>query len=915
MADRHDVFISYSRQADERLATLLQQRLQQFAKPVFRRRSLRVFRDDANLSANPGLWSSIEEALDRSDHLLVLASRDAAASEWVGREVDHWRATKPAGSILLALTRGEASWDDQLGGFDPARSNAIPSSLLDAFAEEPRYVDLRWVADQSVLNKKDPRLADAVADLAAPLHGRPKDDLVGEDLHQHRRLLRLTWFAAAMLVTLAAGAVVAAIAAIDQRNAAERQTVIAQVRELSARSLASADPFEALALGVQAELTSEEPRTEARDAYARAVQRVGVLPLLPDGPAIDTHAATGTAVDFSADGRWLASGGANATLEVWDVESREQVASLGVDASVRLISFSPTTDWMVVGDAAGSLWIWRPDTDPSEAGRVHLGDTSLAAAAWSPDGARIAVGGVDGRVWVVDVADGSTLGAARELETTSTILAVAWVEDRIAYIAQELVGGTIDPSTGQPLSEFQLQPHGDLHEAVVIEAGFSPDGTQVATIADNGSPYLWRTMTGEPIGGPFATAFGPIAWAPDGRTFLSGSADLRVHDADQPSADPFPSVPVHQGLVTASSWSPDGATVVTIDDGGTLRYWRARTGRDPLAYLYPRSIRWSDGGIVGLEGGLHRWDVRGGPPVTDASVPDGELSPDGTTIAVKNGSTIALYDIARRGSGPPAQAAPNGFVWDVAWSPDGTRIATQAQHDGTRVQRGGRDHARVWAVEADGTLTETASLPTEDRHLSMLGWTPDGQSLLLADANGMSTWDVESEPVHVLDVNGMISEVTFEPGGAHAAIRVDDTVRVVDVSTWSWSDTALPGGAVAWSPDGTLLAVASDGLQLYDVETARPIGTPVPLSEWGISTLAWSPDGFRIAAAGGLDPEVLQILEAWSENDSCELVIDVMGARAADTLIGDGRTSVCAEQPWDVEPPLPVDLTTYSTSG
>ncbi len=351
MPDRYNVFISYSRQADEDVAGLLQRRLQQFAKPVFRRRALHVFRDDSNLSANPGLWASIQDALERSDRMLVLGSDAAAASEWVGREVTFWRETKPEGTILLAVTDGDVIWDEGVGDFDLARSTAIPPSLEGAFPDEPRYVDLRWTAEQSALNAKDPRLADAVADLAAPLHNRPKDELVGEDLHQHRRLVRLTRGAVSLLALLTVAALVAAIVAIGQRNEAskqrdeatqqreeatrqrdeatrqreeatrqrdeatrqrdeaERQAEIAQVRELSARSLASTDPFEALALGVQAELITDSPRTEARDAFARAVQSVGQLPLQPIGGPVDAHTSPGTAVDFS----WTAARSRRAT--------------------------------------------------------------------------------------------------------------------------------------------------------------------------------------------------------------------------------------------------------------------------------------------------------------------------------------------------------------------------------------------------------------------------------------------------------------------------------------------------------------------------------------------------------------------------------------------------------------------------
>ena len=58
----YDAFVSYSHAADGLLAPRLQSALQRFAKPWWKRRAMRIFRDESSLSANPHLWSSIAEA-------------------------------------------------------------------------------------------------------------------------------------------------------------------------------------------------------------------------------------------------------------------------------------------------------------------------------------------------------------------------------------------------------------------------------------------------------------------------------------------------------------------------------------------------------------------------------------------------------------------------------------------------------------------------------------------------------------------------------------------------------------------------------------------------------------------------------------------------------------------------------------
>jgi len=53
-AGQYDVFISYSHAADGRLAPALQSGLQRLAKPWYKPRALRVFRDDTRPRRQPG---------------------------------------------------------------------------------------------------------------------------------------------------------------------------------------------------------------------------------------------------------------------------------------------------------------------------------------------------------------------------------------------------------------------------------------------------------------------------------------------------------------------------------------------------------------------------------------------------------------------------------------------------------------------------------------------------------------------------------------------------------------------------------------------------------------------------------------------------------------------------------------------
>jgi hypothetical protein len=106
----YDGFMSYSHAADDLLAPRLQAGLQRFAKPWWKRRALRIFRDESSLSANPHLWASITEALDESDWFILLLSPEAASSEWVNREVEYSLEHKDPDRIIPVVTDGDFAW-------------------------------------------------------------------------------------------------------------------------------------------------------------------------------------------------------------------------------------------------------------------------------------------------------------------------------------------------------------------------------------------------------------------------------------------------------------------------------------------------------------------------------------------------------------------------------------------------------------------------------------------------------------------------------------------------------------------------------------------------------------------------------------------------------------------------------------
>jgi tetratricopeptide (TPR) repeat protein len=219
----YDAFISYSHAKDKPIAAALQSVIQKLGKPWYRRRALRVFRDDTSLSATPGLWPTIQQSLEQSRFLILLASPEAAVSPWVNKELAYWLEHKGADALFIAVTDGELVWDAGRGDF--GGQAPLPPIVMGRFPGEPRWVDL--TAYRQGVDKRAAKFTELAANFAAAIHGMPKEDLLSQEVRQQRRALALAWSAAGVMLLLAVATTVAMVQAYRAQAEAVKQEQIA----------------------------------------------------------------------------------------------------------------------------------------------------------------------------------------------------------------------------------------------------------------------------------------------------------------------------------------------------------------------------------------------------------------------------------------------------------------------------------------------------------------------------------------------------------------------------------------------------------------------------------------------------------------------------------------------------------------
>ena len=332
----YGAFISYSHGVDGKLAPILQRGLQSFSKPWYRRRAVRVFRDEASLSANPALWPSIENALTGSDFLILLACPEAASSAWVNREVQYWLETKSSAQVLIAVTAGELAFDKATLEPDWSATTALPDAFKRAFKSQPRYVDLRWARTAADLSLRHPQFREAVADLASAIRGVPKDELIGADLRLHRIALATAWAGVIALAIAAGVAVWQAVVANQQRKVAEQQARTATSRLLATEALASLDRDPTVSFRLAEAALEVEPTLEAQKVLFRVFDSrrcfsAGVLN--HDNQLIDAA--------WSPDGRLIATTTDNyRSLRLWDASTYRELRRVGATLFGERVAFS-----------------------------------------------------------------------------------------------------------------------------------------------------------------------------------------------------------------------------------------------------------------------------------------------------------------------------------------------------------------------------------------------------------------------------------------------------------------------------------------------------------------------------------------------------------------------------------------------
>ncbi len=854
----YDGFISYSHAADGRLAPALQAGLQRLAKPWNSRRSLRIFRDETGLATNPHLWAAIEGALDESEWFVLLASPEAAASEWVNREIAHWLSTKTVDRVLPVVTDGMWQWDPQAGDFT-ADSSAVPDALRGALTAEPRHLDMRWARAEADLDLRNSRFRSTVADLAAPMHGIAKDELEGEDIHQHRRALRLARFGVGALVVLVVLSVVVSTFAVRQRDRARTATAEAVVQRNLANANADTADHELLVSESQGLLASNRQLAtllaieadrhrsgaDTRDALMNAVLAEPRLQRTFAGPAADIAPLAGQRVVIVSADRGQAPN--RNVLQVWNsaTGNREpwRDAPSG-DTDLGPIDVASTADGgsFVVLSRDGTVQMYsgrtlRPQGPPFATG-FGARETASATVRINPAGTSIAVsrdgtpaGSLAGpSVRVFSRETGRWMSDARLAGDNGRVAAMAFdaTASVIAFVSPTRTGSTVvvdEMPSGRSLVTFDAVAANSVavdwgHHRVVLALPAGGGSDAIAYTLDGPTP----TMQAINVGPQTALGLGVIGYdSTNSRLGISTTNGFGIFNAATlTSVDPASVLPTNTVPGAFAFVGADRVLTSTIS-GGPVEAWNLRG----TSVLVTRTLAQYAKVVPYSPTGIPRQYLAVSIRFTERSITI--LGPDFRPL----GAPIVVEHDLQAQPGEVRNAIKTiGPLFCV--DPRTGRMILDSLTTGDVTIRDGAPPFRVLSSAPQAAV----GLPDPD----LCEWSPDGRQVAIGTApiagntgpSAVGLYDVASEHLRIIDVPAaqVISSVAYSADSKSLWVNgIRNCYRITNLETTPRTTLAFPG-ASGISPDERnqhLVVTSQDSVRVYDARTLKPLTEAIPL--------------------------------------------------------------------------------------
>jgi WD40 repeat protein len=585
--------------------------------------------------------------------------------------------------------------------------------------------------------------------------------------------------------------------------------------------------------------------TDERTLLAAGMDRVVHLFDVGVLASWEAHSGGVTAFSLNNPGTQAVTAGADKTVKLWDLAAQRPLKNWGpLPGPVQALAV--TTDFTLLAAAAGTtIQVWNLNSGQEVLTRTTA--TSVTALALSPDKNKLAAGTVDHLLHLWEIPTGQELVF---YATADTVSALAFLPDSKQVLAgtadKQLLVFPVPPGRGwflgkEPLRFLTLTPEGaqalvgqgsavklvNLSNGQVERTFTGPAPAAAAALSRNRqllalawedkSLHLWSLAEGQELKKELLPAVvHQLSFSANNQLLLGAAADgsLRAWSVPYVPNQPLPAgflepvqVFAHRGPATGLALSAEGTTVYSSSLDQTVQVWQLAAPTPVRNFPHPNLVS-----AVAFHPQL---------PQLATGCADGK---------------IRIYDVAkgallREIAAHPTKEATQ--IYTIAYSPDGKWLASA-----------GYDHSiRLWDAASGASLR---TFPPYDAKtfpqghaapVLCLAFSPDGK--LLASGSGdqerrIKLWSLADGKLLRDLVNPQLAGKDKEPAPAHPG--------------WVYGLSFYPDGKRLLSAGN---APANQGyLALWDVATGQLLfGATYPAGAF--YALALSPDGQWLALGAG----------------------------------------------------------------